>query len=54
MHLQVCCLIRLLAGLSFAFVLVSAVGHWLGLDTHDSSTMSHDRQMEPGVSRSAA
>ncbi|KAL4859087.1 Intermediate cleaving peptidase 55 [Chlorella vulgaris] len=26
-----------------------SVGHWLGLDTHDSSTMSHDRQMEPGV-----
>ncbi|EFN53170.1 hypothetical protein CHLNCDRAFT_136970 [Chlorella variabilis] len=26
-----------------------SVGHWLGLDTHDSSTMSHDRPLEPGV-----
>lgn len=26
-----------------------AVGHWLGMDTHDSATMSHDRPLEPGV-----
>lgn len=26
-----------------------SVGHWLGLDTHDSSTISHDRLLEPGV-----
>lgn len=26
-----------------------SVGHWLGLDTHDSSTMSHDRPLEAGV-----
>ncbi|KAL4459002.1 hypothetical protein ABPG75_013867 [Micractinium tetrahymenae] len=26
-----------------------SVGHWLGLDTHDSSSMSHDRPLEPGV-----
>lgn len=25
-----------------------SVGHWLGLDTHDSSSMSHDRPLEPG------
>jgi len=26
-----------------------SVGHWLGLDTHDSSTVSHDLPLEPGV-----
>lgn len=26
-----------------------SVGHWLGMDTHDSSTMVHDRPLEPGV-----
>lgn len=26
-----------------------SVGHWLGLDTHDSSTMSHDGPLEEGV-----
>ena len=25
-----------------------SVGHWLGLDTHDSSAMPHDRPLEPG------
>lgn len=25
------------------------VGHWLGMDTHDASTVSHDRPLEPGV-----
>lgn len=26
-----------------------SIGHWLGLDTHDSSTVSHDKQLEAGV-----
>lgn len=26
-----------------------SVGHWLGMDTHDTSSVSHDRALEPGV-----
>jgi len=26
-----------------------SVGHWLGMDTHDAATMSHDRPLEEGV-----
>lgn len=26
-----------------------SVGHWLGMDVHDVSTVSHDRPLEPGV-----
>jgi Xaa-Pro aminopeptidase len=26
-----------------------SVGHWLGMDTHDAATMSHDRPLEAGV-----
>jgi len=26
-----------------------SVGHWLGIDTHDSNTVGHDRPLEPGV-----
>eukprot|EP00887_Chlorella_sp_A99_P006650 scaffold3.g6650.t1 len=26
-----------------------SVGHWLGMDTHDSAGVSHDRPLEPGV-----
>ncbi|GAB4823335.1 hypothetical protein N2152v2_010381 [Parachlorella kessleri] len=26
-----------------------SVGHWLGMDTHDTSSISHDRPLEPGV-----
>ena len=34
-------------------LLTRAVGHWLGLDTHDSSSMSHDRPLEPGQQHSS-
>lgn len=26
-----------------------SLGHWLGMDTHDTSTISHDQGMKPGV-----
>lgn len=26
-----------------------SIGHWLGMDTHDASTISHDRPIVPGV-----
>jgi Xaa-Pro aminopeptidase len=26
-----------------------SVGHWLGLDTHDCASISHDTPLEPGV-----
>ncbi|KAK2079223.1 hypothetical protein QBZ16_002914 [Prototheca wickerhamii] len=26
-----------------------SVGHWLGMDTHDTPSVSHDRPLEPGV-----
>ncbi|KAK9811610.1 hypothetical protein WJX72_006911 [[Myrmecia] bisecta] len=26
-----------------------SVGHWLGMDTHDTSSVSHDTPLEPGV-----
>ena len=34
---------------SFRTFYPHSVGHWLGMDTHDSATMSHDRPLEPGV-----
>ena len=27
----------------------TSVGHWLGMDVHDCSTVSHSRPLEPGV-----
>ena len=33
---------------SYCCYAAHAVGHWIGLDTHDTSTASHDRPLEPG------